>query len=760
MLSAGSSQVARNRRSRNGGSSGRPGALVAGAHTRNTPPFCPSLELTFRGHKSAVLAACFQPFVPLSHQLSDGLGKSGGEVLPPYILSSGADGSVFLWSTKPTVRALRFVGHRGPVSDCAWSAGSQLVASAGHDGFVRLWLPSLRRSSSLLVPSLKNNGENCCLWRAHAGPVRSLAMAPHDNYIYTAGDDKAVKCWDLNFVSSRSAAPGKFGGHKFVYGLTGGHQNWVRSVAVSSGEGLLPSRISLVASGGDDRIVQVWDTRTRRPTHTFYEHMDSVRSVDFHPDGLSIATGSADHTVNVFDLRRNMLLQHYDAHNGVVNEVRFSPSGSWLLSASSDGTAKLWDLKEGYLYCTLNAHEGAVHSARFTNDGRYFTTTGQDGLVMVWQSGLLRMQQAYSAEHGAHRPSDASAASPQVLGAGECSAGKTHSRQSGARSDSGCKHDTTEEGASTFHIGYATSVSELPASRPGEVEVGAKAAAKESKLSGHTAPSGSAKNLPLALQKPPLAQPPPSRLTRSMTVETGLATREERSFSMSAKDGLQLANGRSPIDGNSTTNCICRHASDSELLGRVCEESEASRCEPRNSFSCRVGSSMCVHGAQGESRYQREIHCGAQERPLVAQDSAVPHEVRVSDIRGPEVEKLDKLDDEMTVLEYVGSTYDGATVEYSDRNSILLARDVAHHGTEESMHNAEDRLKLLECAYTQLVEQVQQVQGHTAEIVQRQQREWERERQQHRVEMDQLRVMMEGLVRQQEALLEAIRQTR
>ncbi|PWU90891.1 hypothetical protein C4B63_47g67 [Trypanosoma cruzi] len=371
------------------------GTIVEATDPLNLQPFRPSLVLTFRGHRSGVLAAGFQPS---ASSLLERRGDTS-DVIPTYAFSSGADGLVFLWSAKPTVRALRFTGHRGPVYDCAWSPHAHLIASAGHDGFVRLWLPSLRRSGGLTAPFTNDNSpENCCHWRAHGGPVRSIAIAPHDDHLYTAGDDKSVKCWDLNYASSATCVKG--GGNKFVCGFTGGHQNWVRTVAVSGGgahdSGVLPTHISLVASGGDDRTVQVWDPRSRRPTHTFYEHTGSVRSVDFHPDGCSLATGSADHTINVFDLRRNQLLQHYDAHDGGVNEVCFAPTGSWLLSASADGAVKMWDLKEGYLYCTLNAHEGAVSTARFSDDGTCFTTAGQDGIVMVWRSGLPRVSPAYA----------------------------------------------------------------------------------------------------------------------------------------------------------------------------------------------------------------------------------------------------------------------------------------------------------------------------------------------------------------------------
>lgn len=302
--------------------------------SQNTAPFSPSLQKSYRGHRSAVTGGSFHSSLT-------------------QIATSSLDGNVMVWSFKPTMRALRFSGHRGPVNCVSFNPQGNLIASGSSDCCVRLWVPTVRAENTVL--------------KAHAASVRSLDFSSDGSFLLTGGDDKAVKMWDVST-------------QRFHMSFAG-HSNWVRCVAMAA-DG------RLAASGGDDAALNVWDVNSKKATHTFHDHRDSVTALAFHPDGNCVATGSVDRTVNLWDLRMNQLLQHYQAHSDTVNSLSFSPSGTWLLSASSDSSAKLWDLKEGYLYCTVNAHEGPILSARFSPCGSQFVTTAQDAMVMVWNSNL------------------------------------------------------------------------------------------------------------------------------------------------------------------------------------------------------------------------------------------------------------------------------------------------------------------------------------------------------------------------------------
>ena len=83
----------------------------------------PTLERTFRGHKSYITSVSFSPTLK-------------------QLASSSADNSILLWNFKPQLRAFRFVGHKGVVTDVTFSPDGDVLASASKDKTVRLWAPN------------------------------------------------------------------------------------------------------------------------------------------------------------------------------------------------------------------------------------------------------------------------------------------------------------------------------------------------------------------------------------------------------------------------------------------------------------------------------------------------------------------------------------------------------------------------------------------------------------------------------------------
>jgi WD40 repeat protein len=103
---------------------------------------------------------------------------------------------------------------------------------------------------------------------------------------------------------------------------------------------------NMLASGGDDGIVRLWDVsginQQQKPMRELQGHSDLITSVAFSSDGSQLVSGSFDNTVRLWSTASGKLLKML----GQGYHVAFHPNGKQVASCSDDDTVRIWTVCE------------------------------------------------------------------------------------------------------------------------------------------------------------------------------------------------------------------------------------------------------------------------------------------------------------------------------------------------------------------------------------------------------------------------------
>ncbi len=312
--------------------------------------------------------------------------------------TANKDVKIYDADTGKELRAL--TGHTGGVTALAYSADGKWLASGSLDATVRVWDEEGKESAKLL---------------GHNQKVVAVCFSPDGKLVASLGGEGAVRVTNHETkslivqriyyptgsgLSLAYAADGKHFAHCGINGLP-------RLCNAPAAEGKLlpttgdpvqtlaekPNNAScialshdgkLLAIGGQDRGVRVYDTASDQPIRAFHGHLAPVTGVAFHPNGRQLASVSQDQTVRLWHLEPEGVPRVLNGHENFVWSAAFSPDGSRAVSGGADKTLKIWDVATQKPVRSINAQKTPITTVLWAPDGKAVLSTGGDEVLKLW----------------------------------------------------------------------------------------------------------------------------------------------------------------------------------------------------------------------------------------------------------------------------------------------------------------------------------------------------------------------------------------
>ncbi|QSZ35922.1 hypothetical protein DSL72_007044 [Monilinia vaccinii-corymbosi] len=340
-------------------------------------------------------------------------------VTPPKMYSGGRDGAICAWDLNLDLRRKDFdnedpfdepssefkpksattfraqtQAHTHWVNDVVLAQNNTALVSASSDLTVRVWRPLEKDSEPVTIGQ-------------HADYVKCLASPGNAaNWVASGGLDRRICLWDLNGAGKQLE-------------IEVGDEDTSEKGSVYA----LSTASHILAAGGPESILRLWDSRTGKRITKFVGHTDNVRDILINEAGDMIMTASSDQTVKVWSMTAGRCMHTLTMHNDSVWSL-FSEDPSLGIFYSSDRSGlvaktdirgTLGELDDGISLALAQENDGVT---RVIASGDHIWTATSSSSINRWADvdtgSDIQLPEAYQRHRASSSVSRPRGASPLI----------------------------------------------------------------------------------------------------------------------------------------------------------------------------------------------------------------------------------------------------------------------------------------------------------------------------------------------------------
>ncbi len=257
-----------------------------------------------------------------------------------YLISGGKDNKVTIWNTVDGTKIRELKGHADDVMAVDINRNN-IIVSASKDKTIRLWNIDGSEINKLV---------------GHTKELTSVKFSPDGEKLISGSADGTLKEWDWK-------------DNRLIQTIRGAHKGWTRSVAYNY-------NATLIASGGEDGKIQIWNAADGQNQNTILAHSNWVQAIVFSPDGKYIASGGHDNYLVLIDVNNGSIVFNSPKQKNFVLSVAFDPEGKSFISSNRYSTnLSIWDATSLNITSKANIEKIPKSKAAISWESENNTTT-------------------------------------------------------------------------------------------------------------------------------------------------------------------------------------------------------------------------------------------------------------------------------------------------------------------------------------------------------------------------------------------------